>query len=147
MRYFGYEFEVPWSDVAHAERKPFAIKDSGGDSACVSFRSGLKLLVTATPVDAASSNYALAKLIYGFSPNTMHIWPPSPRTQSRRLELYMGKSAILSNPLSTEAAAGIYNLNGAGYKGFQLGNPQLRPDTLRVQLYSTTAALRQLSSR
>jgi hypothetical protein len=136
MRYFGYEFEVPWSDVGDAERKPFATKNSEGESAWVSFRSGLRLFIAADPADAASSNYALAKLIYGFSPNTMRIWPPSPGAQFRRLELFMGKSAILSNPLSAQAAGGIFNLDSKGYKGFQLGNPQLRPDTLRVRLYS-----------
>lgn len=136
MRYFGYEFEVPWSDVADAERKPFATKDSGGDSAQVTFRSGLRLLVTAAPAGAASSDYALAKLIYEFNPKTMDIWPPSPRTQYRRLGLFMGKSAILSNPLSVQAADGIFYLGSKDYKGFQLGNPQLRPDTLRIRLYS-----------
>jgi hypothetical protein len=136
MHYFGYEFEVPWIDVGDAERKPFATKNSGADSAWVSFRSGLKLLVTSDPADGAGSNYALAKLIYGFNPNTMGIWPPSPRTQYQRLALYMGKSAILSNPLSSQAATGIFNLDSKRYKGFQLGNPQPRPDTLRVVLYS-----------
>jgi hypothetical protein len=136
MRYFGYEFEVPWSDVKDAERKPFAIKSSDSDSASVRFRSGLTMLITAAPTDAASSNYAVVKMIYGFSPNTMRIWPPSPTAQYRNLELFIGKSAILSNPLSTQAATGIFKLERGAYKGFQLGNPQVRPDKLRVQLYS-----------
>jgi hypothetical protein len=136
LRYFDHEFEVPWSDVGNAERKPFATRNPGWDTACVSFRSGLRLLITAAPADEASSNYALAKLIYEFDPNRMRIWPPSPRAQYQRVALFMGKSTILSNPLSAEAASGIFNLDGNGYKGFQLGSPQLRPDTLRVQLYS-----------
>jgi hypothetical protein len=141
MHYFGYDFEVPWSDVAEAERKPFATENSAGDSAFVSFRSGLRLLITANPADEASSDYALAKLIYEFNPQTMSIWPQSPGAQYRRLEMFMGKSAILSNPLSTQAAGGIFNLNSKGYKGFQLGNPQLRPDTLRVRLYSEEGSI------
>jgi hypothetical protein len=136
MRYFGYEFEVPWSDVGEAERKPFATANSGGDSAWVTFRSGLRLLITAAPANEASSDYPLAKLIYEFDPNTMRIWPPSPSTQYQELALYMGKSAILSSPLSAQATTGIFNLNSKGYRGFQLGNPQRRPDTLRVRLYS-----------
>lgn len=132
---------MPWSDVAEAERKPFATKASGSDIARVSFRSGLKLCIAADPPDEASSNYAFAKLIYEFSPNTMSIWPPSPKTQYRQLELYIAKSAVLSNPLSAGAATGIYNLNSPSYKGFQLGNPQLRPDTLRVRLYSDEGSL------
>jgi hypothetical protein len=136
MLYFGYEFEVPWGDVGEAERKPFASKNLAWDTACVSFRSGLKLLVTTAPADAASPNYVLAKLIYEFDPHTMRIWPPSPGAEYRRIELFMEKSALLSNPLSAQAASGIFSLESNGYKGFQLGNPQLRPDRLRVQLYS-----------
>lgn len=136
MRYFGYEFEVPWSDVADAERKPFAITNSDGDSASVSFHSGLRLLLTAAPADAASSSYALTKLIYEFRPDAMQIWPPSPSAQYHQIALFLGKSAILSNPLSVEAADGIFYLGSKDYKGFQLGNPQLRPNTLRVRLYS-----------
>ena len=136
MHYFGFEFEVPWSDVGDAERKPFATTSTDGDSASVSFRSGLRLLITAAPADAASSSYALTKLIYEFSPNTMRIWPPSPSTQYHQIALFMGKSAILSNPLSVQAADGMFYLGSKDYKGFQLGNPQLRPDNLRVRLYS-----------
>jgi hypothetical protein len=137
MRYFGYEFEVPWSDVEEAERKPFATKNSGWDSACVSFRSGLKLFIVADPPDEASSDYALAKLLYEFSPSKMHIWPPSPRTQYRQLTLFISKSAILSHIPSTPAESGIFNLRGQDYRGFQLGNPQVRPDRLRLDFYSS----------
>jgi hypothetical protein len=136
LTYFGYEFEVPWSDVGEVDRKPFANKNSGEDSAWVSFRSGLKLLVSAAPADATSSNYAVTKLIYEFDPSTIRAWPPSPRAQYQRLTLFMGKSVILSNPLSAGASSGIFNLDSKGYKGFQLGNPQLRPDTLCIKLYS-----------
>jgi hypothetical protein len=136
MRYFGYEFEVPWSDVEEAERKPFATKNSGWDSACVSFRSGLKLFIVADPPDEASSDYALAKLLYEFSPSKIRIWPPSPRTQYRQLVLFMSKSEILSHIPSTPAESGIFNLRGRNFRGFQLGNPRVRPDWLRLELYS-----------
>lgn len=136
MCYFGYEFEVPWSDVREADRKPFAAKASGSDSAWVSFQSGLKLFITAYSADEASSDYAFAKTIYEFSPDTMHIWPPSPRVEYQRLALFIGKSTILSSPLSAQAAGGIFNLYSKDYKGFQLGNPQRRPDTLTIRLYS-----------
>jgi len=136
MRYFGYEFEVPWNDVEEAERKPFASKNSGGDSAWVRFRSGLKLFIAVDPAGAASSDYALAKLVYDFSPDTMHIWPPSPRTQYQRLMLYTGKSQILSHVPSTPAGSGIFNLRSQSYRGFQLGSTQVRQDGLRLELYS-----------
>ena len=137
MRYFGYEFEVPWSDVEEAERKPFATKNSGWESACVSFRSGLKLFIVADPPDEASSDYALAKLLYEFSPSKMHIWPPSPRTQYRQLMLFMGKSQILSHIPSRPAESGIFNVRSRNYRGFQMGNPQVRPDWLRLDIYSS----------
>ena len=136
MRYFSNEFEVPWNDVEEAERKPFASKNSGGDSAWVCLRSGLRLFIAVTPAGAASSDYVLAKRFYEFSPDTMHIWPPSPRTQYKRLMLYMGKSQILSQVPSTPAESGIFNLRSQSYRGFQLGNPQVRQDGLRLELYS-----------
>lgn len=136
MRYFGYEFEVPWNDIDQADRKPFATKDSGSDSAWVSFRSGLKLFIATDPPGAASSDYPLAKLVYDFSPSKMAIWPPSPRTQYREMILVTSKSQILSHIPSTPAESGIFNLRSQSYRGFQLGNPQARQDGLRLQLYS-----------
>lgn len=134
MRYFGYEFEIPWNDIDHADRKPFAIKDS--DSAWVSCRSGLKLFIATDPPDAASSDYPLAQLVYDFSPSKMAIWPPSPRTQYRQLILLTSKSQLLSHIPSTPAESGIFNLRSRSYSGFQLGNPRVRQDGLSVQLYS-----------
>ena len=135
MRYFGYDFEVPWNDVEEADRKPFASKSFGSDSAWVSFRSGLKLFISVEPPDAAISDYAMARLLYEFNPSTMQSWPPSPRTQYRQLALFVSKSVILSHIPSTPAESGIYNLRSQTYRGFQLGNAQARQDGLSIELY------------
>lgn len=135
MRYFGYEFEVPWNDVEEADRKPFATKSSGSDSAWVRFRSGLKLFISVEPADAAISDYAMARLLYEFNPSKMQSWPPSPGTQYRQLALFASKSLILSHIPSTPAESGIFNLRSQTYRGFQLGNPQARQDGLSIELY------------
>ncbi len=136
LTYFGYEFEVPWSDLREAERKPYTSKNSGREWACVTFESGLRMSISAAPGDAASSDYDLAQLLYEFNPSAMHAWPPSPKTQYRRLMLFTGKSLILSHVPSKSAETGIFKLRSHSYRGFQLGNPRMRPDGLRIQLYS-----------
>ena len=136
LTYFGYEFEVPWSDLRDAERKPYASKNSGEEWAWVTFQSGLRMSISAAPGDAASSSYDLAQLLYEFNPTMMHAWPPSPKTQYRQLMLLTGKSLILSQVPSKSVETGIFKLRSHGYRGFQLGNPRMRPDGLRIQLYS-----------
>jgi hypothetical protein len=142
LSYLGYEFEVPWDDLDQAQTKQLSRGNSGTDSAWIFFRSGLKMLVTAAPADEASSDYALAKLVYEFSPDKTHIWPPFPSNQYRQLMLLTSKSHILSNDLHTPAESGIFNLRTPSYHGFQLGNPQVRQDGLRLELYSDNGSFK-----
>jgi len=154
LSYFGYEFEVPWTDLDESQTKLYPAK--APHKAELHFRSGLRLMVTAVRprefVDGAAkgfgdtpqhfgllfgpetvkSDYDFKKALYEFTPDAMHHWSTSRDIFAREGFLLTIKSVALSNPAST----GIFNVRNPSYQGFQEGNPQVRQGEILVDLFS-----------
>jgi hypothetical protein len=148
LSYVGYDFEVPWTDLDEAKTTLYPKEKSEKTEAVLAFHSGLRLTVTAVPArefarqfasdfatspqQAPTSDYVLARDIYDFSPDKMHYVSLSSDIHSRDQAMLNMKSILPSKPAET----GIFNIQNASYKGFQQGNPQIRQNTLLVNLYS-----------
>jgi hypothetical protein len=156
LSYFGYEFEVPWSDLEE-NRIAFYPKDKAEKTKVdLRFRSGLRLIVraasprewvndlpkelnvSARELEAAfghetmNSDYRFMKTLYEFTPENMNHWASVQRGVSKEEFLLLIKS--LSLPKAAET--GIFNVQNQDYKGFQLGDPRLRQSKILVDLYS-----------
>jgi hypothetical protein len=141
LSYFGYEFEVPWSDLDESQTRLSPENEHDLHTAWLCFRSGLKLFVVITPREAVAPDYPLLQRIYEVTPDKVHYWPLIQGWGYREARLLLLKWAFLrdighpgggSNPAET----GIFNLRSEGYNGFQYGDPQRRPDVLQLRLYS-----------
>jgi hypothetical protein len=147
LSYVGYDFEIPWSDLDEAKTILYPKHKREKTEVVFSFRSGLRLMVTAvpaqefthefaadltTPSQPPTSDYVLARDIYEFSPEKMHYLSLSSDVQSRDQAILNLKSMLSAKSSET----GIFNIQNASYKGFQQGNPQVRQDSLLVTLYS-----------
>jgi hypothetical protein len=157
LSYFGYEFEIPWNDLDETQTKLYPTDKTEKCKVDLHFRSGLRLIVTAVPprewanglakemktspqrieATVGQSDYRVAKTIYEFSPDKMNHWALSERVHMREEFLLIIKSIALSKSADT----GIFNLENSSYKGFQQGNPQVRPDVFTVNLYSDEGSL------
>lgn len=153
LSYFGYEFEVPWTDIDPTKTK------ASPHEAILRFRSGLVLMVGSTPAgfwknglasgfkaspkslaaafgtDAAESDYRLLRALYDFTPTKLKCW-------SSRASCYRGifLLAMKSAALLPSARSGFFNIRSQTYMGFQQGDPQSR-STVNVALYSETGSI------
>ncbi|HWW15238.1 MAG TPA: hypothetical protein VN310_11300 [Candidatus Dormibacteraeota bacterium] len=164
LSYFGYEFEVPWSDLDENQTLLYPTDKPEKCRADLRFRSGLRLIVTAIPAGEwtnelatqfkvprqsiessfeAKSDYGFLKNLYEFTPGKMHYWALSPRIHYREHLLLTIKTAAL--PPST--GTGIFNLLNQSYKGFQEGNPQVRQDGIDVRLFSDQGSVEMIFSQ
>lgn len=152
LSYFGYEFEVPWSDIDETKTTLYPKDKPDKTRVILVFRSGLRLMVTAIPprdwvnflatemksspqaVESAfgKSDYRFAKTLYEFTPDKMSHWALSWHVHAREEFLLLIKSIVLSE----SADDGIFNLQNQSCKGFQQGDPQVRKERIIVQLYS-----------
>lgn len=157
LSFLGYDFDIPWNDLDESRTTLYPKDNPVKSVARLYFCSGLQLIVTAIPPhsmadhmmktdfkmspqafsavfgqQAADSDYEFMKRVFEFSPDKMHPWAFSTAVASREQFLLLTKSIVPSNPAKT----GIFYVNGGSYNGFQQGNPELRPDTLLLDLYS-----------
>jgi len=141
LSYFGYDFEVPWSDLDQSQTRLFPEKEHHMQMVWVGFHSGLKLFVVITPRKEVAFDYSLLKLVYESTPDKIHYWSLIEGWGYRDAHLLVAKWASLqsigdpgdgSNPAET----GIFNLQSHGYNGFQYGDPRTRPNILHLSLYS-----------
>jgi hypothetical protein len=156
LSYFGYEFEVPWSDLDPAQTRLYPKGHPHPNRAVLTFRSGLRLMVTALPPDEwrnniaaemkispeqlesafgrdmTDSDYTFVKALYEFTPAEMHFWRASQKIQSREQILLIVKSLA---PLKS-AETGIFDIQNQDVKGFQQGDPRAAVDKIAVNLYS-----------
>lgn len=156
LSYFGYEFEVPWTDLDDNQTK-FYPKDKP-DKFLVNlhFHSGLQVRISAAPAGVWSkqlstqfntspqtlesvfgrgvmkSDYSFAKALWEFSPEKMNHWVTSQGPMNKDEFLLIIKSIALPKAAET----GIFNIHNQNYRGFQFGNPQVRQDGIIVDLYS-----------
>ena len=159
--YFGYEFEIPWTDLDESQTKLYPMDKPEKHKADLHFRSGLRLLITAIPprewakdlptdlkvspevIEAAfghetmKSDYSFIKALYEFTPDKMNHWEFSQQGLNRDEFLLIIKSIALPKA----AESGIFNLQNQSYRGFQQGNPQVRPDEIVLELCSDEGSI------
>ena len=160
LSYFGYVFDVPWSDLDETQTKLYPKDKPNKTRVDLRFRSGLRVLVSAIPpqtwatqlstdfkvplqrVEASfgESDYSFVKALYEFTPEKMNHWSLSHRIQDREAFLLLIKSIAL--PRSAES--GIFNLQNQSFKGFQEGNPQVRQDEIIVDLFSDEGSVEMI---
>jgi hypothetical protein len=134
LSYFGYQFELPWTDIDDARTK------SSPHSVVLTFHSGLMLIANASPPAlfrksleksaesearveqslGVHSEYALLAVAYALTPDKVHSWVLSPRLHYREMLLLHMKSMMLR----PEAETGFYYVGSSAFKGFQQGDPQ-----------------------
>jgi len=156
LSYFGYPFEIPWTDLDDSLTKLYPQGTPEKNRADLHFRSGLRLVVTAVPAqewtrglaqelkvspevvesafgrETMKSDYSFVKALYEFTPARMNHWSAWHRGVSRD-ELRLTLKSIA--PLRS-AESGIFTLQNQGYQGFQEGNPLVRQDGLALHLFS-----------
>jgi len=86
--------------------------------------------------EAARSDYVFLNNLYAFTPNGMHYWALSSRLHAREQMVLLIKSVVLSKPAET----GIFNVQNQNLRGFQQGDPQIRQDSLVLNLYSNNGS-------
>jgi hypothetical protein len=157
LSYFGYEFEVPWSDLDESQTKLYPNDKPEKTRVDLRFRSGLRLLATALPprgwanelaidmktspqrIEATfgQSDYRLEKTLYEFTPDKMNHWTLSQRVHMREEFLLIIKSIAVLDSANT----GIFNIQNQESRGFQQGNPQVRQDGIEVRLCSDEGSI------
>jgi hypothetical protein len=156
LSYFGYEFEVPWSDLDENRTALYPKDKAEKTRVDLRFRSGLRLVVRAShprewvndlPKDLSvsaqdleavfghetmNSDYRFVKTLYEFTPESMNYWASAQRGVTKEEFLLLIKSISLPKAAET----GIFNVQNQDYKGFQLGDPRVRQFKILVDLYS-----------
>jgi hypothetical protein len=157
LSYFGYEFEVPWSDLDETQSRLYPEDKPEKCKVDLHFRSGLRVVLTSVPprewanglakemktshqrIEATfgESDYDFVKTIYDFTPDKMNHWTMDQRVYVREQLLLIIKSIALLK----SAGTGIFNVQNQNFKGFQEGNPQVRQDGIAVQLFSDEGSM------
>jgi hypothetical protein len=145
MAAHGYEFEIPW-EVNEEKSKPV------GNSQVITLRSGNAISVMFPPAkefvkgirhsgfdretfqqiygsEPLQSDYAMYSLMLSASPKK--VTPFSPRKQAVGTAMML---LIKGIAIPSGAETGIYFIQANGFKGFQYGDPLMRPRHLAVEL-------------
>jgi hypothetical protein len=132
---FGYEFELPWSDIDEAKTKII------GQGCVISFNSGIRVGFTTEPArtfvknvasksggeeslrrsfgkDAISSDYNFYRLMLTTTPTSVSAFG-SREAASRNSSLLTLKAIAMPDP----GHSGIYSFHSANFRGFQYGAP------------------------
>ena len=138
LAYFGYEFEVPWSDVDLSKSEIVEDK-TDARIACVSFRSGLKLLVVVT-LSHDGPDYEFLKRTYEATPAKIRYFELLPTSSDYLQTIHLALKSISLGELddrtgTNPAESGIFDLQSERFRGFQFGNPRVRPDVIELHLY------------
>jgi hypothetical protein len=145
----GYEFEVPWE--VDEERT----KQIGKTSVVIAFRSGNAVLFSRMPPkefvnkfqslhkgdeerlklvfgeDALKSDYSLIRLILETRPDQVTLLTPRKDAVARSVFLLMKGIMV---PAGGET--GIFRIGNNELQGFQYGDPQRRPKSIDVEIFS-----------
>lgn len=164
LSYFGYQFEIPWTDLDYSLTKLYPKDKPEKNKADLHFHSGLRIVVTAVPprewsrgiaqemklspqaIEAvfgpgtSRSDYAFVKALYEFTPERMHHWTTSTTVWSRDQTLLVMKSIALLK----SAESGVFVLQNQYYPGFQEGSPLVRQDGIAVHLFSDDGSVEML---
>jgi hypothetical protein len=149
LSYFGYEFEIPWTDIDEGKTKII-----GGNKVIIVFRSGNVLSVWSGPPhefmnglleqgkidreafrklygnEALQSDYNFMRLILETTPDKITLFSPRETAVSQGVLLIVKAICVPGDPNS-----GIFAVQGKAFKGFQYGRPQSPPKHLSVELF------------
>ncbi|HXL22808.1 MAG TPA: hypothetical protein VOA78_10095 [Candidatus Dormibacteraeota bacterium] len=149
LSYFGYEFEVPWTDIDREKTKIL-----GGNKAIIAFRSGNVLSVWSAPPhefmnglfeqgkidrdtfrkvygdEALQSDYNFQRLILETTPDKITLFSSKKTVVSHSVVLMLKAISVPGDPNS-----GIFAIQGKEFRGFQYGRVQNPPKQLSVELF------------
>jgi hypothetical protein len=149
LAYFGYDFEIPWTDIDNEKTKIV-----GGNKAIIAFHSGNALMVWSAPPHefmnslledmktnpetfrkiygdgVLQSDYSLMRLILETTPNRITLSATREWDTSQVMLLMVKGICVPGDP-----ASGIFDVRGKEFKGFQYGRPQSPPKKLNVELF------------
>jgi hypothetical protein len=149
LSYFGYEFEIPWTDIDEGKTKII-----GGNKAIIVFRSGNVLsiwsgqphefmngLLEQWKIDretfrkmygneALQSDYNFQRLILETTPDKITLFSPRETAVSQGMLLMVKAISVPGDPNS-----GIFAVQGKALKGFQYGRPESPLKHLSVELF------------
>lgn len=164
LAYFGYELEVPWTDLEARSTQLFPKNAPTPNRADLHFRSGLRLIVTALPPtewennfgremhlppkdleaafgrDVMNSDYRFLKMVYEFTPSKMDHWSATKSGVSRDELLLVLKSII---PLRA-AESGIFYLQNDHFQGFQQGRASPRQDVIGLHMFADDGSIEMM---
>jgi hypothetical protein len=134
LSYFGYQYEVPWTDIVKVNRSGaiVIVAFKTGDALVffdpASAPDGAKIMrvgaanprnvLSVFGPEAMQSNYALASTILNLTPKRISLWI-SPREATGTAILLGLKRIYTSN-----AETGLFSLKTSRYRGYQRGDPQ-----------------------
>jgi hypothetical protein len=149
LSYFGYDFEVPWTDFDQEKTKIVS-----GNKAIIAFRSGNILSVWSGQPhefmdgvlkeakanrddfrklygdEALKSDYNFKRLILESTPGKITLLTSDQTATSQWVLLMLKAICVPGDPNS-----GIFDVQGKEFKGFQYGRPQNPPKHLSVELF------------
>jgi hypothetical protein len=149
LSYFGYDFQVPWTDLDKGKTKII-----GGNKAIIAFRSGNVLSVWSGQPhefmdgvlkeakvdrddfrklygdDALKSDYDFKRLILESTPDKITLLTSDQTAASQWVLLMLKSICVPGDPNS-----GIFVVRGKEFKGFQYGRPQNPPKPLSGELF------------
>jgi hypothetical protein len=149
LSYFGYEFEVPWTDIDQERTKIV-----GGNKVIIAFRSGNVLMLWSGPPhefmnglleegkfdrntfrkvygdEGLQSDYNFQRLILEATPDKITLFSTRKAAVSQSVLLTVKALSVPGDPDS-----GIFAVQGKAFKGFQYGRPQSPPKHINVELF------------
>ncbi|MFL6301617.1 MAG: hypothetical protein ACJ71N_13515 [Terriglobales bacterium] len=156
--YFGYDFQLPWSDVDEQNSK------ANAKVAILPFRSGLyvvikdiapKSLINSLLADgkldpsefsqlygekSLDSDYAFTRIMLDATPSQLNL--RTPHKDGVRASMLLMMKAI-----AVPVDSGIFNVHSGDFKGFQYGDPTEHPNRIVVDLFSDNKSLELTFSR
>lgn len=134
LSYFGYQYEVPWTNIIKVNRfgTIVAVAFKGGEAIAffdpASATDGAKAMrmgaadprnvLSVFGAEAMRSNYALASTVLNLTPKRISLWI-SPR-EAAATAILLGLKRIYT----TNADTGLFSVKTLGYRGYQRGDPQ-----------------------
>jgi hypothetical protein len=149
LSYFGYEFEIPWTDIDNEK-----IRVVGGNKLIVPFRSGNAFMMWSAPshelvnnvvqkmkldkesfqkiygAEVLQSDYSFMRLILESTPGKITVSSTRERDVSQEMLLMLKGMSVSGDPES-----GIFEVSGKEFNGFQYGSPQNPSGRVNVELF------------
>lgn len=150
LAYFGYEFEVPWTDVD--QQKTRALSDS---KAIIVFSSGNVVSFWAGPpnglistlssmggfdsrslaqvigIESTQSDYALQRAILRTAPEDFSLFMP--KNRAIQLKTLLMIKVLTASPVAESV---VYSLHTREFEGFQYGRPLDSAKAFRAELFA-----------